>query len=155
MSKIIIYTDGACSNNQEKDNFGGWGAVLLFKQSKKELYGGTPNTSNNKMELMACIKALKALKTTKYPVEIYTDSAYIVNCFEKKWYLKWQNNNWKNSKKEPVSNREFWEELLLLKDKYNIKFIKVAGHSGIELNEEADALARKGAQEAQANRVPV
>lgn len=155
MSKIIIYTDGACSNNQEKDNFGGWGAVLLFKQNKKELYGGTPNTSNNKMELMACIEALKALKTTKYPVEIYTDSAYIVNCFEKKWYIKWQNNNWRNSKKDPVSNKEFWEELLLLKDKYNAKFIKVAGHSGIELNEQADALARKGAQEAQANKVTV
>src|SRR3989339_309904 len=128
MSKIIIYTDGACSNNQEKSNFGGWGAVLLFKDNKRELYGGTPNTSNNKMELLACIRSLEALKTDKYPVEIYTDSAYIVNCFEKKWYEKWQQNNWRNSKKEPVSNKELWEQLLILKDKYKVRFIKVAGH---------------------------
>lgn len=145
--KIIIYTDGGCSNNQESCNHGGWGAVLQFKSRNKELYGSAENTTNNKMELTACIEALKALKTDKYPVELYTDSAYIVNCINQKWYLNWQKNNWHNKKKEPVKNKELWEELFVLINKYKVKVIKVAGHSGVELNERADQLAQKGITE--------
>lgn len=145
--KVVIYSDGGCSNNHSKENIGGWGAVLIFNDKTKEIYGSAINTTNNVMELTACIKALNILKTDKYPVELYTDSAYIVNCFSEKWYVKWQKNNWINSKKEPVSNKELWEELIQLSEKYNVKFIKVKGHSGVELNERADALVQKGITE--------
>lgn len=144
MDKVIIYTDGGCSNNQERCNFGGWGAILSFNGKVKEIYGGEANTTNNKMELLACIKALETLKSDKYPVEIYSDSAYIVNCIQQKWYEKWQRNNWKTAKKEPVLNKDLWERLLELTATYNVKFIKVKGHAGIELNERADQLAQEG-----------
>lgn len=142
--KVIIYCDGACSGNQFDENKGGWGAILLFKNKKKEIYGGEKNTSNQKMELTACIKALELLKNNRFPVEIYTDSAYLVNCINHKWYQKWKKNGWKNSKKEPVENRELWERLLKLIEKFNPKFIKVKGHSGDEMNDIADKLAQKG-----------
>ncbi len=118
--------------------------MLLFKSRKKEIYGGEINTTNQRMELIACIKALEELKTKEYPVEIYSDSAYLVNCMHQRWYEKWQKNGWRNSKKEPVENRELWERLLELIEIYHPKFVKVEGHSGIPLNERADALARKG-----------
>ncbi|MFA5523998.1 MAG: ribonuclease HI [Tissierellales bacterium] len=144
-NKIIIYTDGACSGNQHDENIGGYGAILIYKDKKKEIYGGEINTTNNRMELMACIKALEALKKKEMPVEIYTDSAYLCNCFNQKWYVKWQKNGWINSKKDPVENKDLWIELIDLVSSFNsISFIKVKGHSGIELNEFADALANKG-----------
>ncbi len=142
--KITIYCDGACSGNQYSKNKGGWGAILIFKNKKKEICGGEINTTNQRMELTACLKALESLKSTEYPVEIFSDSAYLINCMHKKWYQKWQMNGWKNSKKEPVENRELWERLLELVEKYNPKFIKVEGHTGVVLNEKADELARKG-----------
>lgn len=145
MEKIIIYTDGACSGNQNENNKGGYGAVLLYKDKRKEIYGGEANTTNNRMELKACIEALKLLKRKDIPIELYTDSAYIANCINQKWYLNWRKNGWINSKKKPVENKEMWEELLILIESMkNIKFIKVKGHSGIELNELADRLANKG-----------
>lgn len=148
MEKIIIYTDGACSGNQNKKNIGGYGAILVYKGHKKEVYGGEKNTTNNKMELKAPIEALKLIKRTDIPVEIYTDSAYLYNCMTQKWYKKWRKNNWLNSKKKPVENKTLWEELLNEVEKYkNIKFYKVKGHSGIELNEKADELANKGMNE--------
>lgn len=143
--KIIIYTDGACSGNQNDENYGGYGALLIYKDNRKEIYGGEVNTTNNRMELMACIKALEALKRKDIPIEIYTDSAYVCNCFNQKWYKNWQKNGWKNSKKEPVENKDLWLNLIELVDSFNdIKFIKVKGHSGNELNEIADDLANKG-----------
>lgn len=145
MEKIIIYTDGACSGNQNSENIGGYGAVLIYKGHRKEIYDGVQNTTNNKMEMKACIEALKTLKKKDIPVEVYTDSAYVCNCINQKWYVKWRANGWKNSKKEPVENKELWVELLDLVEGLNdIKFIKVKGHSGVELNELADQLANKG-----------
>jgi len=144
-NKIIIYTDGACSNNQEEKNFGGYGAIMLYKNHKKEIFGGEKNTTNNIMEMKAIIEALKQLKTKKIPVEIYTDSAYIANCINKKWYEKWIKNGWKTASKKPVKNQELWKAIIsYVKEIENITFHKVPGHSGVELNEKADELANKG-----------
>ncbi len=143
--KVIIYTDGACSGNQNTVNKGGWGAILLWKDKSKELFGGEKNSTNNRMELKAVIEALKALKTQKLSVDIYSDSAYIVNCFKQKWYEKWENNGWKNAKKEKVENRDLWEELIALYRSFNqVTFIKIKGHAGNKYNERADELARQG-----------
>lgn len=145
--KIIIYTDGACSGNQRKENKGGWGAVLLFNEHMKELKGGELNTTNQRMELTASIKALESLKTNDHPVEIISDSAYLVNCMNQGWYIKWQLNGWRNAKREPVENQDLWEKLIELKKKFNVTFHKVKGHSGDEYNERADKLAREGLKE--------
>jgi ribonuclease HI len=110
----------------------------------KEIHGGELNTTNQRMELTACIMALEQLKSGKYNVEVYTDSAYLVNCINKKWYTAWQRNGWKNAAKKPVENRDLWEKLLGLLALYKVVFIKVTGHSGNALNERADELARQG-----------
>ncbi len=145
MDKIIIHTDGACSNNQSKENIGGYGAILQYKDYKKEIFDGEKNTTNNRMELKAIIESLKILKRKDIPVEIYTDSAYIANCMNQKWYIKWKSNGWVTSKKSPVENKELWEQLINLADDLkDIKFIKVKGHNGHELNERADFLAKEG-----------
>ena len=145
--KIIIYCDGACSGNQFGKNKGGWGAVLKYRDKSKEIYGGESNTTNQRMELTACIKALEQIKTKNFDIEIYSDSAYLVNCIQKEWYKKWEKNGWNTSKKEPVENKELWIRLLRLTAKYNAKFFKVPGHSGVALNELADKLARRGIKE--------
>ncbi|HXG00298.1 MAG TPA: ribonuclease HI [Bacteroidota bacterium] len=145
---IIIFCDGACSGNQSKNNVGGWGAVLTYKGKVKELHGGERNTSNQRMELTACIKALEAIKTRKLPIVIYSDSAYLVNCMNQRWYDRWRRNGWKTGKKQPVENRDLWERLLALVESLNVTFKKVEGHAGVELNERADELARLGAEEA-------
>ena len=141
---VIIYCDGACSGNQFENNKGGWGAILKFKNHKKEIFGGEVNTSNQRMELKACIEALKNLKNNHYPIAVYSDSAYLINCMQKKWYKKWQVNGWKNTKKNIVENKDLWEQLIELIQKMEISFHKVKGHTGLELNEKADALARIG-----------
>lgn len=145
---IIVYCDGACSGNQSAKNVGGWGAVLKYKEHVKELHGGERNTSNQRMELTACIKALEAIKTKK-PVEIFSDSAYLINCMNQRWYERWRRNGWKNVKKQPVENKDLWMRLLELLNDHEVTFHKVEGHAGVALNERADALARRGAQEAQ------
>jgi len=148
MDKIVIYTDGACSGNQNKENIGGYGAVLMYKSNKKEIFGGEINTTNNRMELKACIEALKTLKRNDIPVVIYTDSAYLCNCINQQWYKKWRMNGWINSKKKSVENKDLWIELLELVENFaDIQFKKVKGHSGIENNELADSLANKGMEE--------
>lgn len=130
---INIYCDGGCASNQTKENIGGWGTVLVYGKHVKELNGGALNTTNNKMELTALIEGLKAIKKPNHPVCVYSDSAYIVNCFHQKWYVKWQKNGWKNSKKEPVENRELWQELLdLVARQPKVVFFKVKGHLDIE-----------------------
>lgn len=148
---ISLYTDGACSNNQERINSGGWGAVLFYNDHYKELYGGEKNTTNNRMELLAIIKGLEAIKSSQLPVTIYSDSAYIVNCFKDRWHVNWRRNGWQTSKKTPVENRDLWETLLELVEKKigseRITWVKVKGHSGDKYNEIADQLARKGAEE--------
>lgn len=142
--KIIIYCDGACSGNQNRINTGGWGAILKYKGKVKEICGGEADTTNQRMELTACIRALEEIKTSGYMIDIYTDSAYLANCILQKWYVKWQKNGWKNAKKEPVENRDLWEKIISLLSLHKVTFHKVAGHSGNELNEKADELARTG-----------
>jgi len=150
MNNVIkIYCDGACSGNQKKNNIGGWGAILIFNDKIKKINGGEKNTTNQRMELTACIKALEAIKSTQYPIEIYTDSAYLYNCMQQKWYEKWEQNGWKNSKKMPIENKDLWEALLNLIKKYNPTFIKVKGHSGDKYNDEADKLANLWIQDNQ------
>lgn len=138
MDNIILYTDGACSGNPGP---GGWGAVLIFNGIEKELSGSNPNTTNNVMEITAVIEGLKALKRP-CNVNIYSDSAYVVNCFEKDWINSWIKNNWVNSKKEPVKNKELWLELYDLTKIHNVTFNKVKGHSNVKYNNRCDELAR-------------
>ena len=111
MKKIIIYTDGACSGNPGP---GGWGAVLFSGEHKKEISGAEEHTTNQRMELKAVVEALKALKVKDWDVEVYSDSAYLVNAFTQNWLKKWQQNGWRNSRKEPVANQDLWQELLQL-----------------------------------------
>ncbi|MFR2788291.1 MAG: ribonuclease HI [Clostridia bacterium] len=138
MEKVIIYTDGACSGNPGP---GGWGSILMYKGNRKEISGGKKDTTNNIMELTAVIEGLKMLK---YPceVELYSDSAYVVNGFNLGWIYNWVKNNWKTSGKEPVKNKEIWQELYDLTKIHKVKFIKVKGHSDNEFNNRCDELAR-------------
>lgn len=138
MKKIEIYTDGACSGNPGK---GGWACVLLYKNHKKQLSGGEIDTTNNRMELLAVIKGLEALKEPCI-VDIYSDSAYVVNTFQQDWITSWVMNNWKTKSKEPVKNIELWERLLSLSKIHQVTWNKVKGHSDNELNNLCDSLAR-------------
>ncbi|NLK88399.1 MAG: ribonuclease HI [Clostridiaceae bacterium] len=137
MKMVKIYTDGACSGNPGK---GGWGTILLYGGKEKVLSGYEPDTTNNRMELTAAIQGLKALK---YPcrVELYSDSSYLVNAFNKGWIDGWKTNGWRNSEKEEVRNRDLWEELDQLASIHDITWIKVKGHSDNELNNRCDKLA--------------
>jgi len=142
--KIVIYCDGACSNNQQRENRGGWAAILRYKGKAREIYGAEANTTNNRMEIMACIQALEAIKDRSLPVEVFTDSAYLHNCLVQKWYQRWQRNGWLTAGRKPVENKDLWLRLLALKEAFpRITFHKVAGHSNIALNERADQLARE------------
>lgn len=143
MKKVTIYTDGACSGNPGP---GGWGAVLICEGTQKEISGATPNTTNNIMEITAVLEALKLLKF-ECEVEIYSDSAYVVNCFNQGWIYNWQKNNWKTANKEPVKNKELWEELYGFVKKHKTTFIKVKGHSTNELNNRCDFLATSAIKE--------
>lgn len=148
MEKAIIYTDGACSGNQNETNFGGWGAVVKHGNSSAEYYGGAVNTTNNKMELRAAIEGLKALINTNVEVDLYLDSNYVLQGITS-WITGWKKNGWKTSGKKPVENKDLWIELDDLKSQFtNINFIKVKGHAGVELNELADQLANKGVDNA-------
>lgn len=141
---IIVYCDGACSNNQHRQNRGGWGAILLYQGKTKEISGAEANTSNNRMELLACIKALEAITNTTLPVSVFTDSAYLHNCLTQQWYRRWQKNGWLTAGKKPVENKDLWLRLLKQKDRFTrIAFRKVAAHSQVELNERADHLAKQ------------
>lgn len=145
--KIIIYCDGACSNNQQRQNRGGWGAVLLYQGRVKEISGAERDTSNNRMELLACIKALETVRNRTLAVAVYTDSAYLANCLLQGWYRRWQKNGWQTAAKKPVENKDLWLRLLALKESFpRLSFHKVAGHSDVELNERADRLAREALQ---------
>ena len=147
MKEIDIYTDGACSGNPGP---GGWGAVLISDRHSKELRGGEAETTNQRMELQAVIEALKALKVSGWKVNVYSDSAYVVNAFNQKWLDKWQRNGWVNSKKEPVANQDLWRRLLELTRPNEVRMIKVKGHAGHVYNERCDELARQAIKEMQA-----
>ena len=147
IEKVTIYCDGACSGNQFKSNTGGWAAILKYKDHVKHVSGAESNTTNQRMEITACIKALEQLKPNGIKVEVYSDSAYLVNCIIQGWYKTWQKNGWKNAAKKPVENRDLWEKLLGLLSQYEVNFHKVQGHSGNSQNELADTLARKAIEE--------
>ena len=138
MTKVTIYTDGSCSGNPGP---GGWGAILIYNDIKKEISGGENPTTNNKMELTA---ALNALLMLKHPceVDLYSDSAYLINCFKNDWLKSWKKNNWVNSKKEPVKNADLWVKLDELTLIHKINWIKVKGHADNKYNNRCDELAR-------------
>ena len=138
MEKVTIYTDGACSGNPGP---GGWGAILMHNENKKELSGGIKDTTNNIMEITAVLEALKALK---FPceVDIYSDSPYVVNCFNQGWIYNWLKKGWKTASGENVKNKELWEELYNLTKVHNVTFHKVKGHADNEYNNRCDELAR-------------
>ncbi|HDP95903.1 MAG TPA: ribonuclease HI [Candidatus Aminicenantes bacterium] len=141
---VLIDTDGACSGNQFQRNAGGWGAVMRTNSQVREICGGERNTTNQRMEIMACIRALEAWGRPEVRLELRSDSAYLVNCMNQKWYQRWRRNGWLNAKRRPVENRDLWERLLELVESLDISFVKVKGHSGDRWNERADALARQG-----------
>jgi len=141
--RVVIYTDGACSGNPGP---GGWGAILSFRGRERELWGGEADTTNNRMELMAAIRALEALKRPS-AVEIHTDSQYVRNGITQ-WMHGWKRNGWKTASKQPVKNQELWRELDRLAGIHEVEWHWVKGHAGHEENERADALARRGVEEA-------
>ena len=140
---IQIWTDGACSGNPGP---GGWGVLLVAGNKRKELYGGDPDTTNNRMELMAAIEALNALKKPS-AVTLHTDSTYVKDGLTK-WIHGWKRNGWKTAAKKPVKNKDLWQALEAACDRHEIKWVWVKGHAGDEGNEKADELARLGAEEA-------
>ena len=137
MKKVTIYTDGSCSGNPGN---GGWGAILMHAGRKKELSGGERETTNNRMELMAAIMALKQLKVP-CEVELYSDSAYMVNAFVLGWLDNWKANGFRGADKKPIKNLELWKELISLTETHKVNFIKVKGHADNEFNNRCDQLA--------------
>ena len=137
MKKVRIYTDGACSGNPGN---GGYCAILIYKGIEKVVSGSELNTTNNRMELLAVINGLKKLKEP-CDVEIFSDSAYVTEAFNKMWIEDWQKNNWKTSSKQDVKNIDLWKELLSYTKKHKITFIKVKGHSDNEYNNRCDKIA--------------
>ncbi len=137
MKNIEIYTDGACSNNPGK---GGWAAVLVYKGREKEIYGGSKNTTNNRMELTAVIEALKAVKEP-CNITLTTDSKYVCDAVNNRWVYSWKSNGWRKADKKPALNADLWGELLPLLEKHNVKFVWVKGHNGHPFNERCDKLA--------------
>ena len=137
MKHVDIYTDGACSGNPGP---GGWAAILIAGNYKKELSGGEALTTNNRMELSGVINGLRAL-TRPCKVTIFSDSAYVVNAFNQNWIGKWMTNGWKNSAKAEVANADLWKELAVLTATHQVTFSKVKGHADDELNNRCDELA--------------
>lgn len=137
MKHVDIYTDGACRGNPGR---GGWGAIIVYKEHEKELSGGDPSTTNNRMELMAAISALKALKEP-CDVTLYSDSKYMIDSITKGWVYSWKSKNWKKADKSPAQNSDLWEILLLLLEKHTVTFVWVKGHNGHKYNERCDNLA--------------
>ena len=136
MKKVVIYTDGACSGNPGP---GGWGAILMYGKSKKELSGGEPSTTNNRMELISVISALEALKEP-CKVNLYTDSQYVANAINMGWLESWQIKGWKRKGGE-VKNPDLWIKLVPLLEAHNVTFEWVKGHSDNEFNNRCDELA--------------
>ena len=137
MKQVELYTDGACSGNPGP---GGWGAILVYKGTERELSGGEDNTTNNRMELTAVIKGLSALKESCI-VELYSDSKYVIDALEKGWAVSWQARGWKKADKKPALNPDLWEILLSLVDKHKVNYHWVKGHADNHYNNRCDALA--------------
>ena len=143
---VYLYTDGACRGNPGP---GGWGVLMRYKGHEKTLHGGEAATTNNRMELMAVIAGLSALKRDRsIPVEIHTDSKYVQQGMQS-WIHGWKRNGWKTSDKKPVKNADLWQQLDLLAAQFDVSWHWVKGHAGHPENEQADALANKGIDELQ------
>ena len=142
---VTIFTDGACSGNPGP---GGWGAILTAKGREREICGGEAHTTNNRMEMMAAIRALKAL-TRPCQVELHTDSQYLRQGITE-WLAGWKARGWKTADKKPVKNEDLWRELDAARSRHQVSWRWVKGHAGHPMNERADALARRGLQEARA-----
>lgn len=142
MKKVEIYTDGACRGNPGP---GGWGVLLIYQDTKKTLYGGAQDTTNNRMEMQAVIEALKALKS-ECEVNLYTDSKYVMDSVNK-WLPGWKKRGWQTSNKKPVKNKDLWEILDIATKEHKIEWHWVKGHTGNPGNEKADALANRGIDE--------
>ena len=138
-ARVQVWSDGACSGNPGP---GGWGVVLRWNGHRKELSGGEALTTNNRMELMAAIAALEALKRRE-AIDFYIDSQYVREGITK-WIAGWKRNGWKTSDRKPVKNADLWQRLDALREKHDIAWHWVRGHAGTEGNERADALAREG-----------
>ncbi len=145
--EVVIYTDGACSGNPGP---GGWGALLISGGHRKDICGGEPDTTNNRMELMAAIQALEAL-TKPCKVELHTDSTYVMKGISE-WIHGWKKRGWKTADKKPVKNEDLWRRLDQARLRHEVDWRWVKGHAGHELNEHADALAGRGLKEALAKR---
>lgn len=137
MKKVYLYTDGACSGNPGP---GGWGAVLKYGNQEKELSGGEPETTNNRMELTAVIEGLSALKEP-CEVELCSDSTYVIDSIQKKWVYNWQRKGWRKSDNSPALNVDLWQRLLPLLETHKVSFVWVRGHTGHPENERCDQLA--------------
>ena len=136
MKKVQIYTDGACSGNPGP---GGWGAILVYGEKIKELSGGEPATTNNRMELISVLTALEALKEP-CRVEVYTDSQYVANAVNLGWLISWQRTGWKR-KSGDVKNPDLWQKLIPLLARHDVKFIWVKGHADNDMNNRCDEMA--------------
>ena len=147
MGEAVIYTDGACSGNPGP---GGWGAVLRYGDAERELHGGDPATTNNRMELMAAIQALESL-TRPATVRLHTDSAYLRNGITS-WLANWKRNGWRTADKKPVKNADLWQRLDTAAGRHQVTWLWVKGHAGNPGNERADALANRGMRDALAHR---
>ena len=137
MKTVTIYTDGACSGNPGP---GGWAAILLYGEHQRELSGGEPSTTNNRMEMTAIISALSALKEP-CAVELYSDSRYVLDAIEKGWAVRWKRNGWMRNKKESALNPDLWETLLNLLERHDVRCHWVKGHAQNPYNNRCDALA--------------
>ena len=137
MKQVTLYTDGACSGNPGP---GGWGAILIYNEFKKEMSGGERETTNNKMELTAAIQGLSALKEP-CSVKLYSDSKYLIDGITKGWARSWRDKGWKKSDGKPALNVDLWQKILELDDYHEIEYIWVKGHAGNPYNERCDRLA--------------
>ena len=137
MKEVFLYTDGACRGNPGR---GGWGAILVYGKFERELSGGEPVTTNNRMELMAAIEALSILKEP-CEVTLTSDSKYLVDAIEKGWLTSWRKNGWRKSDRSEVLNVDLWQRLIVQLEKHTVSFVWVHGHTGHEYNERCDVLA--------------
>ena len=139
MDKILIYTDGGCRGNP---GIGGWGVWLRYGEHEKKLSGAEKDTTNNRMELMAAIKALEEIKSSSIHIDLYTDSKYVMNGITQ-WIVGWKKKNWKTAAKKPVKNVDLWQTLDELNQKHQVSWFWVKGHSGDEGNDTVDLLANQ------------
>lgn len=145
LQQVEIYTDGACSGNPGP---GGWAAILVYGEHEKELSGHDVHTTNNRMELTAAIEGLRALRRP-CRVQLYSDSAYLVNAFRQGWLERWRRNGWRTAGGDPVENRDLWEALLQQASRHQVEWRKLRGHAGHAYNERCDRLARAAAAQAE------